>query len=80
VEEVVVVGWWRVCERVSTGSTIMRADNSTGEDLREERCGVVVVVVVVVVGKFLLFAGQHSYRSISADPRLDVKLKASEAP
>jgi hypothetical protein len=79
VEEVVVVGWWRVCERVSTGSTIMRADNSTGEDLREERCGV-VVVVVVVVGKFLLFAGQHSYRSISADPRLDVKLKASEAP
>jgi hypothetical protein len=37
-------------------------------------------VVVVVVGKFLLFAGQHSYRSISADPRLDVKLKASEAP
>jgi hypothetical protein len=58
--EEVVVGWWRVCERVSTGSMIMRADNSTGEYLREERCGGVgvgggggVVVVVVVVGNSL---------------------------
>jgi hypothetical protein len=74
-----------VCESVSTFSMIVRAGDSAGEYLREERCGGVgggggVVVVVVVVGKFLLFAGQHSYRSISADPRLDVKLKASEAP
>jgi hypothetical protein len=37
-------------------------------------------VVVVVVGNFWLFAGQHSYRSISAGSGLDVKLKASGAP